>query len=220
MTDHIKREAWFSGVLLAFAVILAGCNKGTTTSPGNNELEPVVYTGKQAPMLEKLDERFQNPSTHFELGQSYRAEGNVTKAKYHFENAIRFDPTHRPAQAALTKVLIDGGEKVEAEVGANRYIARAGYSLEETMRLAGCFEGEGLTDYAVSCYRQAVRKWPEAPDGYRELGLYYMSKGDDEAAKDYLKRSFRLDPTQSEIAGHLGRLGVIVRIPRESEEPG
>lgn len=218
--DHSKREAWLSGILLACAIMLAGCNGGIATSPGTAKPKPVWLTGKQGPMLEKLDKRFQNTDTHFELGQSYRADGNWTKAEYHFEAAIQFDPTNRPAQAALTRLLIDRGKKAKADVGANRYIAQAGYSLKETMKLSEAFKGERLEDYAVACYRQATKKWPEAPDGYRELGRYYLSKGDEDMAKDYFKRSFRLDPTQSEVAGQLGRLGVIVKVPRESEEPG
>jgi hypothetical protein len=33
-----------------------------------------------------------------------------------------------------------------------------------------------------------------------------------------LKHSFQLDPYQAEVAGELGRLGVIVQIPREIEK--
>jgi tetratricopeptide (TPR) repeat protein len=207
-------------VLLACAVMLVGCNEGNATSPKSEEPETVVYTGKRAPMLEKLDERFQNSKTHFELGQSYRADGLFRKAEYHFEAAIQFDPTNRAAEAALTKVLMDTGEKSEAAAGANRYIRQAAYSSKETMKLATAFKAEGLEDYAVACYRQAASKWPDSADAYRELGLYYLSKHDEDTAKDYLKRSFQLDPTQSEVAGELGRLGVIVRVPRATEGPG
>ena len=47
-----------------------------------------------------------------------------------------------------------------------------------------------------------------------------MSKNEKDVAKEYFKRSFRLDPTQSQVAGELGRLGVIVRVPRDTEGPG
>lgn len=220
MMDHIRREALFVAVLTACAVMFAGCNEGSAKSPKPDEPEPVVYTGKRAPMLEKLDERFQNSKTHFELGQSFRADGAWTKAEYHLEAAIRFDPTNRAAQAALTKMLIDIGEQSKADSGARRYIRQAGYSSKETMKLAGAFKAEGLSDYAVACYQQAASKWPDSADAYRELGLYYLGKNDKDTAKEYLKRSFQLDPTQSEVAGELGRLGVIVRVPRETEGPG
>ena len=220
MMDHSKREVLFVAAILACAVMLAGCNEGNATSPKTDEPEPVVYIDKRAGMLQKLDKNFRNSDVHFELGRSYREDGLWTKAEYHFETATRFDPTNRAAQAALTKLLIVGGEKAKADLGAKRYIKQAAYSLKETMKLANAFTGERLEEYAVACYRQAVRIGPESPDGYRELGRYYLSKEDKDTAKEYFKRSFRLDPTQVQVAGELGRLGVIVRVPRDTEWPG
>jgi len=40
-----------------------------------------------------------------------------------------------------------------------------------------------------------------------------LGKGDKDRAKEYLVRSFQLDPTQPEVAGELGKLGVEVKIP-------
>ena len=34
----------------------------------------------------------------------------------------------------------------------------------------------------------------------------------------YLKESFELDPYQADVAGELGRLGVVVRIPRKTNK--
>jgi tetratricopeptide (TPR) repeat protein len=220
MMDHSKREALFVAGLLACAVMLVGCNEGNARSPKTDEPEAVVYTGKRAGMLEKLDKDFQNSDVHFELGRSYRGDGLWTKAEYHFETAIRFDPTNRDAQAALTKLLISNGAKAKADLNAGGYIKQAAYSLKDTMKLATAFKAEQLEDYAVACYQQAVRIWPESPDGYRELGRYYLSTNDKDAAKEYFKRSFRLDPTQSQVAGELGRLGVIVRVLRDTGGPG
>jgi tetratricopeptide (TPR) repeat protein len=220
MMDHSKRKALLVAALLASAAMLAGCNEGNANSPKTDQPEQVLYTGKRAGMLEKLDKNFQNSNVHFKLGRSYREDGLWTKAEYHFETATRFDPTNRAAQAALTKLLIVGGEKAKADLGAKRYIKQAAYSLKETMKLANAFMGEQLEEYAVACYQQAARIWPESPDGHRELGRYYLSKNDKDVAKEYFKRSFRLDPTQSQVAGELGRLGVIVRVARDTEGPG
>ncbi len=52
----------------------------------------------------------------------------------------------------------------------------------------------------------------------RQIGYYYLSRGDRELAKSYLSRSFQLDPLQSEVAGELGRLGVAVAIPRKTQK--
>ena len=65
-----------------------------------------------------------------------------------------------------------------------------------------------------------MSKWPEDANGHRELGNYYLSLNDEATAKEYFKRSFILDPTQSQVAGELGRMGVIVKVPRDIGGPG
>jgi hypothetical protein len=52
------------------------------------------------------------------------------------------------------------------------------------------------------------------------MGYYYLSKNDKVRAKEYLVRSFQLDPNQPEVAGELGRLGVEVRIPQRTDASG
>jgi Flp pilus assembly protein TadD len=52
----------------------------------------------------------------------------------------------------------------------------------------------------------------------RQIGYYYLSKGNKDVARDYLSRSFQLNPNQPEVAGELGRLGVAVKIPRKTEK--
>lgn len=220
MMDHVKREALFFVMLFVCAVMVFGCNQGNATSPGS-ENEPVVtFTGKRAEMLTKLQKRFEDADLHFELGQSFREDGLWTKAEYHFETSLSFDPTNRPAQAAMTKLLIDSGQQAKASVCGARYIKQADYSLKETMKLGQAFEAEGVGEFAFAAYRQAVRLSPESPLGHKALGRHYLNENNEDMAKEYFKQSFRLDPSQAEVAGELGRLGVIVRIPRDVEEAG
>ena len=58
-----------------------------------------------------------------------------------------------------------------------------------------------------------------APDSARinrDLGYYYLRKGDKNLAKDYLSRSFNIDPMQPEVAEELGRMGVVIETPHKS----
>ncbi|MGB2864327.1 MAG: hypothetical protein WBC05_13435, partial [Sedimentisphaerales bacterium] len=52
----------------------------------------------------------------------------------------------------------------------------------------------------------------------KQVGYYYLGKSDKDQAKEYLVRSFQLDPKQPEVAGELGRLGVEEKIPRKTVE--
>ena len=80
------------------------------------------------------------------------------------------------------------------------------------------FQKEILDEYAMACYQQALRRAPNSAKIHRQMGYYYLSKGDRARAQDYLTRSFHLDPHQPEVAGELGRLGVPVRIPRKTQK--
>ena len=71
----------------------------------------------------------------------------------------------------------------------------------------------------MRCYRQALDAAPDSYEANRQIGYYYLSKGDNTQAKQYLMRSFELNPRQPDVAGALGRLGIVVQAPVEPEVP-
>jgi len=176
---------------------------------------------RKAGLLKQLDLKFENPDVHFELGQLYRAEGQWPKAEYHYNVALNFEPAHRPAQAALVKGLIDNGQTTKAEQYAKAYINRVSSSAMASLQLAESFDKQGLDEYALTSYQQALRLAPNSSEVNKQLGYYYLKKGDKTQAKDYLSRSFQINPNQPDVSGELGRLGIVVNIPREAgNNPG
>jgi uncharacterized protein HemY len=177
--------------------------------------EPVLMSAeeKKTVVLEQLNRKFENPDAHFELGQLYQAEGNWTKAEYHYNVALGFDPAHRPAQAAIVKGLIRNGDKAKADQYAKAYINQVSSSATASLQLAEAFENNDLEGYAFDCYQQALRLKPNSPKVNKQVGYYYLKNEDEEKAKEYLSRSFQFNPNQADVAGELGRLGVVVRIP-------
>ncbi len=131
--------------------------------------------------------------------------------------ALRFDPAHREAQAAMVKVFLDGGETAKAKTYADIYMNQVAGSASGSFRLGFAFQKLLLDEYAFDCYQQALHLAPNSARIHRQLGYYYLSKNDKVRGEEYLKRSFQLDPVQPEVAGELGRLGVEVRIPRKTE---
>jgi len=216
MMDRKKREALLVAVLLVLVTAIVGCNGGEARRL--ERAKPQAGAGERAALLAKLELRFENPDVHFELAQSYRKDGLWRQAKYHYESALRFDPINRAAQAAVVKLLLDRGRQGDADTRAKEYIKQTQYSLQETMKLGRAFEEEHAGEYRLACYQQAVRLWPESPEGHKAMGCYYLSKNENDMAKECLKQSFRLDPSQAEVAGELGRLGVIVTLPRSGED--
>lgn len=213
-------------ILLVCTLLFGGCNsiKGffgrgrTAKAPGVGEVEKTPAEEKKARLLSQIDRKFENPKAHYELGQLYQADGLWMQAERQYNTALGFDPAHRMAQAAMVKVLIDSGNTDKAEIYAEIYMNQVASSASESLRLALAFQKQELDEYALDCYRQALHLAPNSARINRQIGYYYLSKGESEQAKGYLSRSFQLDPTQSEVAGELGRLGVAVKIPRKIEK--
>ncbi|MBN1505890.1 MAG: tetratricopeptide repeat protein [Sedimentisphaerales bacterium] len=200
-------------------MILAGC--AGTEAPAQLVNREVITTpdSTEAWLLARLEDKFENPEVHYQLAHLYHKSQNWTKAERYYVQAISFDPGMKEAQAGLVKMFIDSGDKPKAEEFANAYIRQAALSVKETLRLGWEFEQLGLDDYALRSYKQAVAAAPDSYAANKQLGLYYLGKDDSANAKLYLMRSFQLNPRQPEVAGALGRLGVVVQTPGIPEGP-
>jgi len=219
MTGKIK----FIGLAFgACALLLTGCGSlGQSEKSKTARIDKVQLTAaeqKKAALLKQIDRKFEDPVAHFELGRLYQTDGLWAKAEYEYNIALSFDPAHRNAQAAMVKVLHDSGETAKSELSAEIYMNQTCASAEESLRLAMAFQKQLMDDYALACYQQALRLAPNSAKINRQIGYYYLSKGDKVRAQDYLTRSFQLNPNQPEVAGELGRLGIAVRIPRKTEK--
>ena len=206
-----------SAILLpAILLLLDGCSKSKTPDVDRTVTTPTER--KKSELLKKLDRKFENSDDHYELGQLYHNEGMLVKAEYEYNIALSFDPAHKDAQAAMVKVLLDSSNKPKSDLAADIYINQASGSAAESLKLAMAFQHQRLDEYAMACYRQALNLAPNSAKINRQIGLYHLSKGDKDRAKDYLVRSFQLNPHQPEVAGELGRLGIEVKIPRKKDE--
>ncbi|MEN6578390.1 MAG: tetratricopeptide repeat protein [Phycisphaerales bacterium] len=207
-------------VLLGIALfVLWGCEPAprpaTTTSASTTS--GVSSDPTEAQLLAQLDAKYENPQAHYELAKLYHKSQNWIKADFHYQRAISFDPAFRAAQAGQIKMFVDRGETAKAEQYANGYIRDTVGSINEMLRLGWEFEQVGLDVYALRCYRQALDAAPDSPEANRQIGFYYLSRNDQAQAKQYLMRSFELNPRQPDVAGALGRLGVVVQAPVQPE---
>ncbi len=210
----------FGLAFLVCTLLFVGCdsfNKGRKAKgPQVDEVEPTPAEKKKAKLLKQIDRKFENPDAHFELGQLYQADGLWTRAEYHYNIALSFDPAHRAAQAAMVKVLLDSGNTAKAKLSAEIYTNQVSGSAAGSLQLALGFQRQQLDEHALTCYQQALHLAPNSAKINRQIGYYHLSKGDGAVAQVYLSRSFQLNPNQPDVAGELGRLGVPVRIPRKT----
>jgi len=213
----ICKERLISFALLMSTLLLNGC--GLFNTGGKDQSREVAKTPaeqKKAKLRKQIDRKFENPQAHFELGQLYQADGLWAQAENEYKIALNFDPVHWQAQAARVKVLIELDDKTKAELLADEYISQASNRAQASLTLALAFQDQQLDEYAFTCYQQALRLAPTSAKINRQIGYYYLSKNDKARARDYLMRSFDLNPMQPEVAGELGRLGVDVDIPRKT----
>ena len=197
------------------AVLVGACQKvGEKTI---SEVTVGQTQERKMELLNQIEAKYENPQAHYELGKLYQADGLWDKAEWHYNVALGFDPIHRQAQAAIVKLLAESGNGARSELSAEIYMNQAGTSASASLRLGQAFQRELMDEYAVACYQQALALAPNSAAIHRQIGYYYLSKGDRVRAEEYLKRSFAIDPYQAEVAGVLGRLGVVVQIPRKTE---
>lgn len=190
--------------------LLGGCN-GKAKAP--KKIEKTAAEEEKAELLKEIDRKFEDIDSHFRLGQLYQADGQWNKAEDQYIIVLNFEPAHRQAQAARVKVLAASGNTERARQLAKEYKGLASVSAEGSRQLAQAFQQQGLDEYALECYQQALRLAPDSAKINKQIGYYYLSKGNNDVAREYLSRSFQLNSNQPDVAGELGRLGVPVRRP-------
>jgi Tfp pilus assembly protein PilF len=205
--------------LLFSALLLVGCNDQQSSVPPRPQVS-MPPEAREAELLNLLERKFENPEAHFQLAQMYHAEGLWAKAEYRYRVALEFDPAHAEAKAAMVKLFLDSGDSAKSKTHADDYMIKASSSATQSLRLAMAFHKQNLDEYALDSYQQAFSLAPDSASVNKEMGLYYLDKDDKVLAKEYLIRSFNLDPNQPYVAEELGRLGVEVKIPgREDKMP-
>jgi tetratricopeptide (TPR) repeat protein len=201
----------------ALLFVLVGCESPEMKAAEAERVRKLPMDVRKANLQDSLDQKFENPVAHYELAQIYHAEGNWAKAEYHYNIALSFDPANADAQASMVKLFLDSGDTAKAKNYANTYVNLAGSSDIQSLRLAKAFGKQQLDEYALICYQQALNLAPDSARVNTQMAYYYLGKGDKERAKEYLVRSFQLDPRQPEVAGELGKLGVEVKIPGSND---
>lgn len=212
-----KRQLISLTFLICTVIFGSSCARFRKLVAKKPDSEQTQIERDKARLLKKIDRNYEDSQLHFELGRMYQQEGQWARAEREYNIALNFDPVHREAQAARVKVLADGGDEAKSNMLMEIYSEQASTSALGSLNLALGFQGQGLDEYALSCYQQALRLAPDSAKVNRQIGYYYLSKNDLVRGQEYLSRSFQLNPNQPEVAGQLGRLGVTVQIPSKKK---
>ena len=208
--------------LLVCALLVNGCIRSVTEEkaavPRIDEIKEIPVEQRRASLLGRINRKFEDPDTHFQLGELYQAEGRWDEAEYHYDVALSFDPVYWPAQAARVKVLQASGEPAKAQLAAEIFMNQAAASAERLLQLGRAFQKQDLGKYALACYEHALRLEPKSAKITKQIGYYYLSKGDKARAEEYFRQSFNLDRLQPDVALELGKLEVTIEIPQKNKK--
>jgi len=207
-------------VFLTASVLVGGCSSGSKSKKLDKEIASIGTSGQKADLRAAINRKFENTEAHYELAKLYSADGLADKAEYHYNVAISFEPAHHRAQAGLIRLLADTDRVEQSKLTAKMYMSQARVSAKSSYLLGQAFQKEQFDDYAVACYQQAMALAPDSAEIHKQIGLYYLNKGDKVRAEEYFRRSFQIDPYQPDISGQLGRMGVEVAVPRKSKQSG
>ena len=199
------------GLVLVLSFLMIGCGESEVSKIPP---EGIMGAHQRAQVLRgHIDAKYESPQAHYELGRIYHADRLWGKAEGEYRVAVGFDPVLWDAEASLVKLFLDRGDEAGSREAAGIAIDRAGFSAGTLLGLARAFQKEYLDDYALKCHSLALTLAPDSPDVYKHIGYYYLSKRNLGRAESNLRRSFGLDPYQADVAGELGRLGIIVEVP-------
>ena len=206
----------FFALLLCSAFLFVGCSEPQADATAIGQQKNVSADARKAELLKLLDRKFENPDAHFQVAQLYHAEGLWAKAEYHYNVALGFDPTGAEAKAAMVKLFLDAGDSAKSKTFADVYMNQAANSSTQSLKLAMAFQKQQLDGYALDGYQQALSLEPDSAEVNKQMGFYYLSKGDETRAKEHFIASYRSDNRQPDVAHELGRLGVELRIRPET----
>lgn len=199
------------GLIVIVAALLAGCQPTATTDP----LAGLSVEQQKQKLFDQIEARYEVPQAHYKLGQIFESEGDLRKAGYHYETAADFKPYFWTAQAASVKVYRDAGNLDKASRLETKWATMAA-NVDDCLSLARAYESAGLTAQAKAIYGRVETVAPESAKGYKASGYFYLHSGDKATAEEKFRRSFELDPYQSDVSAELGKMGVIVQSPRKT----
>ena len=209
----LRQTAHLVPLLTCFCLLLgllAGCNQQMALVSTTNMR---VVPDKESYLQQRLQSDFTNPDLHCELGRHYQSEGLWDKARYHIVTALGLDPAHRQSQAANIKSHVAMGDEATADRLFAKYQRQLLASPVEMVKFAKALGEAGLDTFSLRSFDQAVLLAPQSAEAHRQLGYYYLLRRDIEQAKAYFTKSFEYDPAQADVAGELGKMGVVVEPP-------
>lgn len=234
--NRVIRPIQLTAAILMYSTLSSGCHPTLfeiERTEGTQLLHEGRYSAAQSHFLaaydmvpESADNLCDLGSCHLEIARGYlqrddrrSAIREVNESIHYFRRAVQSYPGYEKALAGLNdaqEMRGEFGEALETTKWASRVV---GPSARHQLLLANEYEQRGDADNALLAYKQAVVMEPGNPRPHFELGRFYAKLNRTEEAIDHLDQAYRLDPTQTQVADELKRLGAKVPEISSPDDP-
>jgi protein O-mannosyl-transferase len=216
-------KAYSRGIVIVGSLLLlqiAGCKSTNPLEAVRLNRQAQVYynSGHIEPamtlLLESVDFDYENPATHYWLGQCYEHKNNMEKAIFEYEVAVRFTPSMELAHLALISALHRQG-RIDESIQATKIFCKNKFGLAcDIMTTAKNFADNGMDHQAVLVYKRAQEVEPDNPIPSIVLADYFKAKGQKNMEISSLTEAFMIDPYYPGLTYRLGQLGQRVTMPQ------
>jgi len=195
---------------------------------GERQYKAQDYAGSISTYQQSLDLDPNNPVIHYRLGYVYTQQGELDKARYHYEKALSHADNFAPAMAGLGYVIRRQGEKLEDGIQRKEVMNKAEQLLLKAMELSpklvdddgeswwgilgGLYKRRGQVDDAIYAYQQATLVTPQSSYGFGNLALLYMQKNQrDEMLETYAEvEKLSAAEAAAEVNNYWGHADLVV----------
>jgi tetratricopeptide (TPR) repeat protein len=146
------------------------------------------------------------PQPHFFLGNIALGKGQVDQAISHFEQSIAVNAGYVIARVALADVYLRKNDVAKSREEIRKVLqVRSGFVPARLLEVAVDMAEKNYAD-AEQKLNTLVKDQPQNPLVYRQLGLYYETRGRNVDAEKALSRSLELLPDSEDILRQLTML--------------
>jgi len=146
----------------------------------------------------------QNHDAHNNLGSYFYKQGELDRAIWELEQAVRLKRNYPEGHNSLGTMYIDKGLLDKAVKEFKLAIKYKPAFSHAYYNLGNVLYDKGLVDKSIECFKEAIRLNMYTPQIFNNLGSAYIRKGDLEAAALQYRKALSVYPGYAEAHSNLG----------------
>jgi protein O-GlcNAc transferase len=143
---------------------------------------------------------------HSNLGNLYKAQGDLEGAKRCYLEAVRINPEFSIAWSNLAGVFKDEGQQQTAEAYYVEAIRLCPEFADAHSNLGNTYKDMGMLEKATACYETAIKLRPDFAIAHGNLGVCQWESGRLDLAVKSLKYAIQLEPNYPDAFNNLGNV--------------